>query len=97
MRSFLLINSFIHLLTIHVQTPILDSNDNAALEPVVNRVYTHSLIRSLQPPTQGSPCRSTLPVARILNSSLIRTNIYLGFSSNLGPDVSASMTHASEA
>uniref|UniRef100_A0A5K3G3P5 Uncharacterized protein n=1 Tax=Mesocestoides corti TaxID=53468 RepID=A0A5K3G3P5_MESCO len=60
------------------------------------RVYAHSLIRSLQPPSQGPPFRSVWPAARILNSPLIHINIYLGFSSHLGLDVSACMTHTSE-
>uniref|UniRef100_A0A5K3EV65 Uncharacterized protein n=1 Tax=Mesocestoides corti TaxID=53468 RepID=A0A5K3EV65_MESCO len=34
----------------------------------VNRINSHSLIRSLHPPTQGPPFRSILPAARILNS-----------------------------
>uniref|UniRef100_A0A5K3FJ82 Uncharacterized protein n=1 Tax=Mesocestoides corti TaxID=53468 RepID=A0A5K3FJ82_MESCO len=34
--------------------------------------------------------------AGILNSPLIRTNIYLGVSSHLGLDTSPSKTHASE-
>uniref|UniRef100_A0A5K3EZQ6 Uncharacterized protein n=1 Tax=Mesocestoides corti TaxID=53468 RepID=A0A5K3EZQ6_MESCO len=48
------------------------------------------------PPTQGSPFRSMSPAARILNSPLICTNIYLGVSPHLGLDVNACMTHTSE-
>uniref|UniRef100_A0A5K3F4T0 Uncharacterized protein n=1 Tax=Mesocestoides corti TaxID=53468 RepID=A0A5K3F4T0_MESCO len=48
------------------------------------------------PPTQGSPCRSTSPAPRFLNSPFIRTNIYLGVSPHTGLDVSACMTHTSE-
>uniref|UniRef100_A0A5K3EGJ3 Uncharacterized protein n=1 Tax=Mesocestoides corti TaxID=53468 RepID=A0A5K3EGJ3_MESCO len=51
------------------------------------RVYTHSLIRSLHPPTQVSPFRSNLTAARILKSLLIRTKIYLELSSHLGLNV----------
>uniref|UniRef100_A0A5K3EWE3 Uncharacterized protein n=1 Tax=Mesocestoides corti TaxID=53468 RepID=A0A5K3EWE3_MESCO len=36
------------------------------------------------------------PVARILNSPFIRTDIYLGFSSRLGLDASAFLTRTSE-
>uniref|UniRef100_A0A5K3FTE5 Uncharacterized protein n=1 Tax=Mesocestoides corti TaxID=53468 RepID=A0A5K3FTE5_MESCO len=37
------------------------------------------------------------PAARILNSLLIHTNVYPGLSSHMGLDVSACMTHTSEA
>uniref|UniRef100_A0A5K3FCK5 Ovule protein n=1 Tax=Mesocestoides corti TaxID=53468 RepID=A0A5K3FCK5_MESCO len=48
------------------------------------------------PPTRGSPFRGMSPVARILNSLLIHTDIYHGLSSHQGLNVSACMTHMSE-
>uniref|UniRef100_A0A5K3EY98 Uncharacterized protein n=1 Tax=Mesocestoides corti TaxID=53468 RepID=A0A5K3EY98_MESCO len=60
------------------------------------RVDSPSLIRSLQPPTQGFPFHSLSPAARILNSPLIRTNIYPELSSHPCLDVSTSINHASE-
>uniref|UniRef100_A0A5K3EK61 Gag protein n=1 Tax=Mesocestoides corti TaxID=53468 RepID=A0A5K3EK61_MESCO len=44
----------------------------------------------------GSPIRGILPAPRILNSPLIRTNIYPGLFSHLGRDANACMTHTSE-
>uniref|UniRef100_A0A5K3EJG2 Uncharacterized protein n=1 Tax=Mesocestoides corti TaxID=53468 RepID=A0A5K3EJG2_MESCO len=44
---------------------------------VVNCAYSHPLIRSLQPPTQDPPFRGRSPAARILNSPLIHTYIWI--------------------
>uniref|UniRef100_A0A5K3FY53 Ovule protein n=1 Tax=Mesocestoides corti TaxID=53468 RepID=A0A5K3FY53_MESCO len=60
------------------------------------RIYSHSLIRSLKPPTKGSPFCNASPAVRIITSLLISTNIYLELSSHLGLDVSAFMTHMSK-
>uniref|UniRef100_A0A5K3G5R5 Ovule protein n=1 Tax=Mesocestoides corti TaxID=53468 RepID=A0A5K3G5R5_MESCO len=46
---------------------------------VVNPVYS-TPNPVAPPPTQGSPCRSMSPAARILNSPFISSNIYLGVS-----------------
>uniref|UniRef100_A0A5K3ETI8 Taste receptor type 1 member 1 n=1 Tax=Mesocestoides corti TaxID=53468 RepID=A0A5K3ETI8_MESCO len=47
-----------------------------------------TLLNPVAPPlTQGSPSLCTSPAARILNSPLIRTDIYLGASPHPGPEV----------
>uniref|UniRef100_A0A5K3FNP1 Uncharacterized protein n=1 Tax=Mesocestoides corti TaxID=53468 RepID=A0A5K3FNP1_MESCO len=54
-------------------------------------------MRSLRLRHRVPPCRSMAPGTRILKSSFIRTDIYLGLSSRLGLGVSSFMTHTSEA
>uniref|UniRef100_A0A5K3F693 Reverse transcriptase domain-containing protein n=1 Tax=Mesocestoides corti TaxID=53468 RepID=A0A5K3F693_MESCO len=61
------------------------------LTPVVNRVYSLPYSQ-----TQGSPFLSVSIASRILNSPLIRLDIYLRLLSQLGLDVSACMTHTSK-
>uniref|UniRef100_A0A5K3F520 Alpha-1,2-Mannosidase n=1 Tax=Mesocestoides corti TaxID=53468 RepID=A0A5K3F520_MESCO len=60
-------------------------------------IDSHSVLRSLQPPTQGSPFRSKSPAVQILNSTFTSTNIYLGLTSLLGlDDITTPMRLSSE-
>uniref|UniRef100_A0A5K3EY67 Secreted protein n=1 Tax=Mesocestoides corti TaxID=53468 RepID=A0A5K3EY67_MESCO len=57
-----------------VGQPLADESLHAT---VVNRVYSHPLIRSLRLRHRVPLFRSRAPAARILNSPLIHTNIWI--------------------